>query len=157
MTQIILETRIKAPIHEVFDLSRSIDFHLITAQKTNEKVIAGRTSGFINHHETVTWKGKHFGLYLTHQSKITAFDSPHFFVDEMIKGHFKGFKHQHHFDHTGTHTIMIDILDYTVPFGTLGAIFDRLALKKHLTNFLTYRNTSIKKYAEELAVKYNTQ
>ena len=54
MTTIYLETEIKAPLHQVFDLARSIDFHIISAKKTKEKVIAGRTSGLIELSETVT-------------------------------------------------------------------------------------------------------
>ena len=97
MTEIKLHTTINAPIETVFDLSRSIDFHLKSAAKTKEKAIAGRTSGLINYGETVTWRGRHFGLFLRHTSKITTFERPVNFTDTMIEGHFTYFIHQHNF------------------------------------------------------------
>ena len=62
-------TRIKAEPHVVFDLSRSIDFHIESTIHTNEKAIDGRTSGLIQLGESVTWRAKHFGFYqnLTHK------------------------------------------------------------------------------------------
>lgn len=47
MATIYLETLIKADIHTVFDLARDIDLHQKSTRKTNEKAIAGRTSGLI--------------------------------------------------------------------------------------------------------------
>ncbi len=150
MTTIKLKTYIKAPIEDVFNLSRNIDFHVISAKQTNEKAISGRTCGLIGLNETVTWKGKHFGMYLTHQSKITSFVSPISFTDEMIEGNFKSFKHQHIFRGTSfSKTEMLDILEYETPFRILGKIFDRLILKRYLTRFLTLRNQSIKLHLEK--------
>jgi len=146
MTTIHLETIINAPIDEVFDLSRDIDFHIISASNTYEKAIAGKTSGLINMNETVTWRGKHFGMFLEHKSKITTFNRPYSFTDEMIKGHFKSFEHQHLFKVDGYNTVMMDLLTYETPYGILGDIFNRFKLKKHLTSFLSQRNSAIKDY-----------
>ncbi len=148
MTIIQLTTQIKTPVKKVFDLARSIDFHVLSAEKTKEKAIAGRTSGLIELGETVTWRGQHFGIYLIHKSIITAYEYPNNFTDEMIKGCFKTFKHQHIFHKTTFGTEMIDILEYQTPYRILGKLFDNLILKKHLTQFLTARNQSIKLHLE---------
>ncbi len=92
-----LTTLIKADINIVFDLSRSIDLHTISTKQTNEVAIAGKTSGLIDLHETVTWKAKHFGIYQTLTSKITKLEKPSLFIDEQEKGIFKYFTHEHHF------------------------------------------------------------
>ena len=81
MTTINLTTKIKAPKQIVFDASRNIDIHQKSASKTSEKAIAGITSGLINLNETVTWRGKHSGFYLTHKSRITAMTFNYYFVD----------------------------------------------------------------------------
>ncbi len=86
MTTINITTIINAPKQIVFDLSRNIDVHQNSASQTNEKAIAGVTSGLINFDETVTWRGKHFGFYLTHKSRITVMSFFDYFVDEMEKG-----------------------------------------------------------------------
>jgi ligand-binding SRPBCC domain-containing protein len=96
----------------------------------------------------VTWRGKHFGVYLTHTSRITAMDLNDYFVDEMEEGHFKSFKHEHFFEHQNGATIMTDKLCYETPFGILGKLFNYLFLKKHLNDFLIKRNKVLKNLAE---------
>ena len=94
MTTIKITTNYYASIETVFDTNRNIDIHQQSASKTKEVAIAGITSGLINKNETVTWKGKHFGVYLTHQSLISEMIFPTYFVDEQLKGEFKSFKYQ---------------------------------------------------------------
>ena len=150
MTTIRLTTTINAPIAVVFDLSRNIDTHQQSASRTNEKAIAGRCSGLIQKGETVTWQGKHFGLYLQQQSIISELDFPTYFVDKQLKGHFKRFKHQHFFEEKNGLTIMKDVLEYETPFGIFGKLFDSWLLKKHLTAFLLHRNSVLKQEAEKV-------
>jgi ligand-binding SRPBCC domain-containing protein len=148
MTRIKITTTINAPIEIVFDNCRNIDIHQYSASKTNEKAIAGRTSGLIKKGETVTWKGKHFGIYLKHQSIISEMNFPNYFVDEQVKGHFKSFKHQHFITQKENQTIMTDILEYETPFGIIGKLFDKLLLENHLTKFIIYRNAILKELSE---------
>jgi len=148
MTTINLTTKINATKQIVFDASRSIDIHQKSASKTNELAVAGITFGLINHNETVTWRGKHFGFYLTHKSRITAMVFYNYFVDEMEEGKFKTFKHQHFFEETNGVTTMTDKLQYETPFGGIGKLFDFLFLKKHLTFFLLERNKVLKAVSE---------
>ena len=149
MTTIKIITHYFAPIETVFDTNRNIDIHQQSASKTMEVAIAGITSGLINKNETVTWKGKHFGVYLTHQSLISEMDFPTYFVDEQLKGQFKSFKHQHFFEQKENYVEVTDILEYETPFGIFGQLFDKLLLKKHLTNFIIHRNTVLKNLAEK--------
>ena len=75
MPKIHLQTFIKAKKELVFDLSRSIDLHLLSTKKTNEKAIAGKTSGLMELNDTVTWRAKNLGIYQNLTSKITEFPS----------------------------------------------------------------------------------
>lgn len=153
MTTIHLTTTIQAPQQIVFDVSRNIHIHQQSASKSKEVAIAGVTSGLINLNETVTLRGKHFGFYLTHKSRITAMDLYSYFVDEMEEGKFKTFKHQHFFEDKNGVTTMTDQLQYETPFGVFGKLFDYLFLKKHLTNFLLERNNVLKKVCETTSSK----
>ena len=155
MTTINLITKIKAPKQTVFDASRNIDIHQQSASKSNEKAIAGVTSGLINLNETVTWRGKHFGFYLTHKSRITAMTFHEYFVDEMERGKFKSFKHEHFFEEENGFTIMKDKLQYETPFGIFGELFDVLFLEKHLTQFLIERNKTLKEVSESYFINYH--
>jgi ligand-binding SRPBCC domain-containing protein len=149
MTTIQLTTYINAPIQIVFDHARNIDTHQQSASKTSEVAIAGTKHGLINKGESVTWRGKHFGLYLKHQSIISQMELYSYFVDEQLKGHFKTFKHQHFFDEIDGQTIMKDVMKYETPHGIFGKLFSVLFLKKHLTAFLLERNKFLKETAEE--------
>ena len=148
MPKIELQTVTKADIKIVFDLSRSIDLHQLSTVKTDEKAIAGKTSGLIGLGESVTWRAKHFGIYQNLTSKITEFNAPNFFVDEMIKGAFKSFKHEHLFTEIKGGTVTKDVFVYTSPFGILGKLADTLFLKKYMTDLLLERNRVIKEVAE---------
>ena len=148
MPKIELQTCIKAPKQIVFDLARSIDLHKISTEQTKEEAIAGVTSGLIGLGEFVTWRAKHFGIYQKLTSKITEFESPNYFIDEMTQGAFKSFKHEHRFSEANGVTEMIDIFEYKSPFGILGRLGDMLFLEKYMTALLVKRNKSIMVYAE---------
>lgn len=148
MPKIELQTEINADKKTVFDLSRSVDLHKLSTIQTDEQAIAGKTSGLIDLGESVTWRAKHFGIYQNLTSKITEFDAPNFFVDEMMKGAFKSFKHEHHFTEIKGGTVMKDIFVYTSPFGILGKLADTLFLKKYMTDLLIERNRVVKEVAE---------
>jgi len=141
MPIINIETMVNAPRERVFDLSRSIDLHKISTQQTNEEAIAGVTSGLIGMDEWVTWRARHFGVY-------HAFENPTYFVDEMEKGIFQYFKHEHIFQEYEQQTRMIDVFDYGSPFGILGNVADKLFLEHYLKRFLEKRNKTIKAFAE---------
>lgn len=148
MKIIHLTNFIQAPIERVFDLSRNLDLHKKSMSDTGETIIAGTTNGLIQIGETVTWKAKHLGKTRFHKSRITLFNAPNMFVDEMVEGDFRCFEHAHHFMRVDNGTIMIDLLRYELPYGWLGRLVDRVYLAKYLTRLLEKRNLYIKKIAE---------
>lgn len=148
MPRIELLTEIKARKEIVFDLSRSIDLHKISTEHTNETAIAGKTNGLIGMDESVTWRAKHFGIYQKLTSKITVFERPNLFVDEMVKGAFKSFRHEHRFEELNGGTLMTDYFDYESPYGILGKLADKLFLLKYMTDLLAKRNRIVKDFAE---------
>ena len=148
MPILYLQTFINAPRQLVFDLSRSIDLHKISTQHTNEEAIAGRTEGLMELGEWVTWRASHFGIYQQLPSKITAFERPNNYVDEMEKGIFKHFKHEHIFEEVADGTRMIDVFKYASPLGILGKMADFLFLKSYMEGLLEKRNATIKEFAE---------
>ena len=148
MPRIEIRTEIKASKNIVFDLSRSIDLHKISTEHTNETAIAGKTSGLIGLDESVTWRAKHFGIYQNLTSKITEFQQPNFFVDEMVDGAFRSLRHEHHFTELNGGTLMTDYFEFKSPLGLLGKLADRLFLRKYMTVLLEKRNMTVKDFAE---------
>lgn len=148
MPLIELTTTISAPIARCFDLARSIDLHKLSTEGTEEEAIAGVTSGLIGYGEQVTWKARHFGLTQRLTSRITAFEYPFHFRDEMLQGAFKMIRHDHIFQEFFKETIMIDRFEFESPGGALGEMFNRLVLEKYLLTLLVKRNKMIKDVAE---------
>lgn len=148
MPKIELNTFIRSNIETCFDLARSIDLHILTTSKTNEKAIEGKLSGLIDSGEFVTWEATHFGVRQKLTSKITVYDRPFHFRDEQIKGIFKFIKHDHYFEEINDGVMMKDVFEYEAPFGFLGRIAEKLILTNYLKRFLEERNEIIKEYAE---------
>lgn len=148
MPVIELLTEVNAPVKRCFDLSRSIDLHLISTKHTGEQAIAGTTSGLINLNETVTWRAKHFFMWQTLTTKVVELHSPNFFADEMISGAFKNFRHEHYFFELNEQTVMRDVFVFESPYGVLGKLFNLLTLKAYMTSLLKQRNAVIKQVAE---------
>lgn len=148
MPLIELKTKIAAPMERVFDLARSIDADMASTEGSNEKAVAGRTSGLIEDGETVTWEAKHFGIKQRLAVRITSYDRPHVFGDEMITGAFAAMHHTHRFTPSGEGTLMKDEFHFTAPFGFLGRIAEGLFLTGYMRRFLVKRAAKLKAMAE---------
>lgn len=149
MPLIVIKTEIFSDIKTCFDLARNIDMHKESLKHTGEIPIAGKTTGLIELGEWVSWEAKHLGFVQHLTSKITEFESPNYFVDEMVLGAFKSFRHEHIFHDVVDKTLMIDKFYFESPFGVLGQTANVLFLKRYMKNLLKTRNKLLKKEAEE--------
>ena len=147
--QIILETQINSTAERCFDLMRDIRIHTETTEQTHEKAVAGVTDGKISLGQTVTFEGTHFGIRQRLTVKVVEFERPRLFVDEMVDGSFRTFKHIHEFFTQDGGTLMRDTLVWTSPFGILGTLVDKLLLERHLRSIVSARNARLKVLAEE--------
>jgi ligand-binding SRPBCC domain-containing protein len=148
MAKIVLLTQIHAPIEQVFDLCRDIDFHQISTGATQEKAIAGRTSGLIEENESVTWQARHFGIVQRLTVVISKMRRPVYFRDVMTQGAFSKMAHTHHFFHDDGATLMVDQFEFESPFGILGRWVSSIVLTPYLTRFLESRNHILKQKLE---------
>ncbi|MEM7482800.1 MAG: SRPBCC family protein [Acidobacteriota bacterium] len=140
--------RIAAPRPRVFDLARSVELHLESTSKTRERAVGGVVSGLLGAGEEVTWSARHFGIRQRLTSRITRFDPPRYFRDEMVAGAFSHFHHDHHFEALKFGTMMRDVLDFEAPLGWLGKAVDRLVLIAYLRRFIESRGEVIRRIAE---------
>jgi len=147
MVRIELVTNVAAPIERCFDLSRSIDLHMASTDWTGERAIAGVTSGLIGLDQEVTWQGRHFGLRIQHTSRISSFDRPRYFQDCMVRGAFKSFCHDHHYESLAGQTRMRELMVFEAPFSWVGRLVEGI-LDRHMRSLLDRRNRFIKQVAE---------
>ena len=148
MSIIRVEIDIDAPPAVCFDMARSVDAHIESARETGERAVGGVTSGLLNLGDEVTWRARHFGVTQDLTSRIVAFDRPHHFRDQMVRGAFRRLMHDHYFEPVVGGTRMRDVFDFTAPLGLLGSLADRLILTGYLRRFLEVRAQSLKQLAE---------
>jgi ligand-binding SRPBCC domain-containing protein len=148
MPTITIETIVCAPPEECFDASRDMDLHPSSMAQTNERAVAGRTSGLIELGEEVTWEGTHFGVRQRFTSRITAFERPRYFQDSMVRGAFGAFVHDHFFEPHEQGTLMRDVLHFRSPLGWLGRAVDAVVMTGYLRRLLTRRNVIVKASCE---------
>jgi ligand-binding SRPBCC domain-containing protein len=135
---------IAAPVQRCFDLARSVEVHLQSAVRTDERVVAGVSSGVLRLGDQVTWEARHLGLRRRLTMTISAEAEPRMFRDELVSGPFRRLVHDHLFEESRAGTRMRDVFDFSsgVP------PFDALVLKPYLRRFLRRRNATIKELAE---------
>lgn len=91
--------------------------------------------------------GPHLGRLWRMTSRITEFDPPHRFVDEMVRGPFRSFRHPHGFEPHGSGTRMTDVVGVRMGPGILGRLVDPFAAA-YLRRLMVARNTVIETKAE---------
>lgn len=152
MAKFQIVTKIAAPIEVCFDLARDIDFHTRSLGDTEERAVAGRTSGLIDLGESVTWEARHLGVRQRLTSAVTVFERPTWFRDVMTRGAFRAFAHDHRFAVEGGVTVMTDEVEFRSPLGPLGWLVDVLFMTGYLRRLLKGRCRAIKREAEAVAI-----
>ena len=146
---------VAAPVQRTFDLSRSIEVHLLGNTHFGEQATAGTCSGLIGPGEQVTWRARHFWISQELTSAITAYEPPGYFQDTMVRGAFRSMQHDHYFRELpptpeGTpQTEMRDVFRFSAPLGPLGWLAERLVLRRYMRNLLEERNRIIQQVAAD--------
>ena len=144
-------TIIRAPIERCFDLARSVEVHLAGNVHSGETAVAaaGVTSGLISMGQSVTWRAKHFGVWQTLTSGITAMDRPRYFQNTMIQGIFRFMKNDHLFQALSPdETEMRNTFCFAAPIPVLGRLAEVVFLRRYMFAVLRERNAAIKEIAE---------
>jgi ligand-binding SRPBCC domain-containing protein len=144
VSRIELQTAIAAPPERCFDLSLSVELHLESAAGTGERVVGGVSAGLLGPGDNVTWEARHLGRRHRLSMTISAYDRPHMFRDELVRGPFRRLVHDHFFDPVEHGTLMRDVFEFSSRFAPL----DDLVLRPHLHRFLVRRNEVIRNLAE---------
>lgn len=83
------------------------------------------------------------------RTRIETWEPPRRFVDAQIKGPYSLWEHTHEFEQDGPGaTVIRDRVRYSIPFGPLGDLANRLLVKRDLRQIFDYRREAV---ARELA------
>jgi len=78
------------------------------------------------------------------RTRITAWEPPRRFCDTQIKGPYSLWEHTHTFTEDGPEaTIIEDRVRYSIPFGPLGEIANRLLVERDLREIFDYRRDAV--------------
>lgn len=136
---------VQAPIERCFLLSTSIE---LVEQIIGLKPVEGKTKGLITNGDQLVWRGWKFGMPAMHETLITRYEPYRFFQDTMGRGRFKTFQHDHQFDEVDGHTLMIDVVRFSMPLGPLGKAFGKQVVVPHVLSMMLKRFNLLKRIAE---------
>jgi hypothetical protein len=144
-------TVIDAPIGRVFDLSRSVEVHLLANVHCQEqtRAIGGVTAGLVEQGGRVTWRAKHFGVWHNLTSEATLVEPPHRFQVTMVEGIFRSMQAEHLLRRLPSGaTELRDVFAIAAPLPILGPIAERLFLRRYMMALNRERNVVIQRVAE---------
>jgi hypothetical protein len=144
-------TIIEAPIERCFDLSRSVEVHLVGNIHSAEQALAvgGITTGLVELSQQVTWRARHFGVWQNLTSQVTAMEPPTYFQITMVKGIFRSMEADHLFRTLPSGaTEMKDLFFVAAPLPVLGPLAEAFFLRRYMLALLRERNAVIKHLAE---------
>ena len=84
------------------------------------------------------------GVPLTWVTEITHVRAPHYFVDEQRVGPYRMWHHEHTFREVDAeHTEVSDLVHYVPPLGPLGAVLNKLIIRRQLERIFAFRESQL--------------
>lgn len=85
------------------------------------------------------------GIKTPWMTEITQVKELEFFIDEQRVGPYKLWHHQHFIEPIEGGVLMKDIVTYAPPFGFLGALANKLMIRKKLQEIFDYRTLAVER------------
>jgi len=84
-----------------------------------------------------------FGVPFSWRTRIEVFEPGRRFVDLQLRGPYRRWHHLHEFVPLGAATLVVDIVDYELPLGPLGALAHPIVVRPALERIFDHRRTAI--------------
>ena len=94
-------TLVRAAPEKVFDLELDADVHAASLAGSGERATTSTGRPGLALGDEVTFTARHLGRAWRLTSRITAYERPHRFVDEQVRGPFASMRHEHLFEDAG--------------------------------------------------------
>lgn len=91
----------------------------------------------------IEYRIRPLGFPMTWVSEITAYDPPHRFVDEQVRGPYRAWHHEHGFRSSDGGTEVTDMVRYALPFGPIGRAAHALLVRRQLATIFDYRERKL--------------
>ena len=97
----------------------------------------------------IDYRLKLHGLPIRWRTEITAWEPPHRFVDEQLKGPYKLWRHEHRFIEQDGGTLTTDRVEYRLPGGPLAPLAHALLVERDVRGIFRFRHDRLaERFAE---------
>ena len=146
MYQIKRKQDIPVSLIQAWDFFSVIDnLAKITPEHMNFNILSRSDAGEMYPGMIVTYKiSPALNITIKWTTEITQIKEHNYFIDNIIKGPFKIWHHEHHFKQIENGTEIKDVLYYDIPFGFIGRILHKIFIKKRVEEIFNYREEKIK-------------
>ena len=137
------EQLVPRPLEEVFEFfSDARNLQKITPPWLNFQIV---TPGPIDIRPgtLLDYRLKWHGFPVTWRTEILTWDPPRVFSDVQVRGPYRVWRHTHTFTAEGAGTRMVDVVNYELPLGILGAIAHKAGVRRDLERVFDYREQAI--------------
>jgi ligand-binding SRPBCC domain-containing protein len=86
---------------------------------------------------------KWHGISIGWRTRIVTWNPPHSFTDVQIRGPYRAWHHTHTFTAETGGTRMVDVVNYELPLGILGALAHKFGVRRDLEGVFDYRRQII--------------
>jgi ligand-binding SRPBCC domain-containing protein len=88
---------------------------------------------------TIAYALRFRGIPLRWLTEIERWNPPYEFIDTQARGPYKIWRHTHQFSEAAGGTLIVDIVEYALPFGLIGRLAHRLQVARDLSLIFDYR------------------
>lgn len=149
MTSRTFSREIAAPVEVVFDLCRSIDFHIEAGRTINARADAGQTEGLAEEGSMTVYSAAYFGLRFRLAMTVSDMHPPYRFKDQMTRGLFRHFSHHYRLTERNEGCLLEDTFSLAFPLGQLGHWLGMRFISPALYRAQDARLNAIQRKAEE--------
>ncbi len=145
MHVLVSETKLYASLDDVFAFfSNAENLNEVTPPEVFFKIItplpiAMQAGTFID------YRIKLSGIPFSWRTHIKAWNPPHSFIDEQVKGPYVRWHHTHSFEQKEGYVLMTDRVEYLSPGWFLESLVHNLFVKKRVEAIFAYREQVFKK------------
>lgn len=145
--QLIKTQKLPATINEVWDfISSPANLKEITPKHMGFIITGNSGGGKMYPGMIIIYKvSPLLGIKLNWVTEITHVRELEYFVDEQRVGPYSMWHHQHKIEPIEGGVLMTDIITYQPPLGILGALANKLFIKKQLGQIFDYRTIALEK------------
>lgn len=83
------------------------------------------------------------GIPMRWRTEITVWQPPHAFEDVQLKGPYKLWRHIHRFEAVDGGTLILDRVEYLLPFGAVGRMVHAFSVRRNVQSIFEFREQKV--------------